>query len=91
MVKADAMQTSVALPGPAQCWTCRHHASEFGECRISRPVAAADRDAVWPRVSPSDFCGDHERLQVPEGTIARPGAAILDPLTGRTTTVHTGI
>jgi hypothetical protein len=57
------------------CLTCRFHrlanpGYEWGLCRRHAPVEmqieGGGSCTVWPSVSISDFCGDHEPVPVPK-------------------------
>ena len=50
------------------CSTCEYSQAvkdaDYGECRRHAPPAISFRDAaalaIWPRVKPTDWCGDYE-------------------------------
>jgi hypothetical protein len=47
-----------------QCSTCRFFQAEQSQCRRYAPQPTADRkNAYWPIVSASDWCGEYEAAE----------------------------
>jgi len=53
-----------------RCDTCRYWVKwdadpKQGECRISPPAPVTSAVGVWPSTHDSDWCGKHERIELP--------------------------
>ncbi|MEW6125026.1 MAG: hypothetical protein AB1698_20670 [Pseudomonadota bacterium] len=62
--KADdgAERDENAAPLLSRCDLCRHSGPMAGTCRKNAPIAVThEGKAVFPKVGPGQWCGDHER------------------------------